>query len=113
MVVRQLQFTGLNFSDIGGMIMYYVDINDNIIVGKAHNSYSDDMVEVSEEIYNMIETLPTRAEIDVNGDIVSVKSINTQEELDLLENLKPTEDELLGALLELKVIDLLLELGVI
>lgn len=93
--------------------MFYIRIDGNLVVGKASGVSVDEMIRVSEEIYNMIETLPANVKFDSDGEIISITSHVSREEFELLDNLKPAEEKLLDAEWELKTIELLLDLEVI
>ena len=59
-------------------IYYYFRINDGVIMGrgtKTEQVFSDNQIEVSEDIYNKLKRVPSNYETNSEGDIISVSPV--------------------------------------
>lgn len=72
--------------------MYYIEVKDNKIVGKAFNSYTEEMVETTEEIYNMVESIPSKIKMNDSGEIIDVIPLEKSSKPELPK--QPTPEEL-------------------
>lgn len=72
--------------------MYYIEVKDNKIVGKAFNSYTEEMVETTEEIYNMVESIPSKIKMNDSGEIIDVIPLEKSPKPELPK--QPTPEEL-------------------
>lgn len=68
--------------------MYYVEIKDDVVVGKSYNSFSEGMIKIKKELYDMIKSIPAKIERDNQGEIVDVIPIEESSEPE-----KPTLEE--------------------
>lgn len=59
--------------------MFYVEIKENTIIGKSYNSFSEGMIEVEKDLYDMIKSVPAKFETSEEGKIINIIPIDIPE----------------------------------
>lgn len=76
---------------MGGVVkMYFIEIKNGIITGRAYGSAMEGMVEITKNEYEKIKSIPSNFETDEDGKIISATPI------DIGSEEEPSDLELLG-----------------